>query len=95
MTARGSGTITTLNNRAGTFLDESSGTITTVENQGTFDRRRVMASRTITTLRVYGKSKTYIPFGVTLTNPFECVGCSLGDITIDCGVHQKYTFAGI
>ncbi len=95
MAARGTGAITTLNNRGGTFYDETSGTITLVENQGEFDRRRVMASQTITTLRVYPKSKTWIPFGVTVTNPFETIGCTIGEVTIDVGVHRKYTFAAI
>jgi trimeric autotransporter adhesin len=93
--ARGSGSITTVNNRGGLFLDESSGTFTTVENQAEYDRRRVMSPKTITTLRVYGKSKTWIPFGVTLTNPLELFGCSIGDVELDVGVHKKLTVAAI
>jgi hypothetical protein len=103
MTHRGTGTITTLENFGGTFYDECSGTYTTVLNMATFDRQRVLSQQTIDTLRVYARSNTYIPsgttaplYGVTLTNPFECVGCELTDLgAFEVGPNKKYTFADI
>lgn len=99
MTARGTGAVTTLNNRSGTYLDESTGTITTVEQQGTYDRRRALAAKTVTTLRLYRGSKTYAPVGLTVTNPVEFFGCgpeeSGGEVVFDYGVHKKIAINNI
>lgn len=98
-THRGSGAVTTVNNREGTYYDESTGTYTLVEQQGTYDRRRVLAAKTITTMRVYKGSKTYTPYGpVTYTNAVEFFGCENGDDAgtyFSFGVHRKFTVADI
>lgn len=102
MTHRGASTITTLNNFAGTFINESTGTFTTVLQMAEFDRRRVISSQTITTMRLYKGSKTYTPtqssaptFGVTYTNPVELIGCEMTDVTFIVGPNKKWTFADI
>lgn len=104
MTIRGTATTTTLTNIKGTFIDESTGTMTTLNNFATYDRRRVISAKTITNSKVYKGSQTYAPsgttapaYGVVFTTATEFHGCAPDDgvTKFSVGEHKKWTFADI
>lgn len=99
LTLRGTAAVTgTLTNRGGaTVNDYSTGTLTAVDNAGTYEHKLPVA-KTITDFtcrkgyRVFDRSGT-----ITWTNPIQFVGCTLSkeDGEIDLGFNRKLTVANI
>lgn len=71
------GAITTMNNNGGTVYHDGNGTLTTVNNYGTIERRSFQPA-TITTLNMFAKSRFVDRNGtITFTNPVLFSGCRM------------------
>lgn len=89
------GAVTTLTNRGGTVYHDGAGTITTLNNSGTFIRRGFLAG-TITNCTLYGGSQTSDPNGVlTWTNPPNFYECRLAAGPDDRGANVAYANFGV
>lgn len=99
MTIDGSATVSSLTNRTGaTVYDLSTGTITTLDNAGTYDHTRLPKAKTITNCTVRKGHKTLDPSGtITWTNPVQFVGITQdkADGEFNFGYNRKLTVADI
>jgi hypothetical protein len=87
---------TTIYNRAGSLIDESTGTFTNLHNSGTYWRRSLKA-KTITNAYCYGdKYKLQDPNGVVVwTNPVQFFETKNVGGSFEWGSHKKITVADI
>lgn len=98
MVLTGAATITTLHNRGGQFIDESTGTFTTMNLIGpaSYDRRSLKA-KTITDTLVYGKSWSLLDRdgNNVWTNAIQFVNCRVNDGVFDVGINKKHSVAAV
>lgn len=87
----------TLANRGGKLIDESTGTLTALDNSGDYDRSRFPKPKTITDATARKGCRIYDPLGtITWTNPVQFNQCSLEECPgTDFGKHRKLTVADI
>lgn len=92
-TIQGSVAVTTWTCLGGTIYDQSSGTIGTLNLYGTYDHRKSMVAKTITTLNMYKGAKFYDPAGVvTVTSGFKlALGVKWSDVFIDSPPNKTWT----
>jgi hypothetical protein len=88
----GAAAITTLNNQAGQFYFESTGTIATVENTGEFRRESRLEAGNVTLMKTYKDSTVVDANGKIAWTNFDFIQCNQSQLReFNLGQHKRIT----